>query len=56
MKFTNNNQRACLQLGILYFAYFWKGTPFNKKRRLYIILITAKRQFWIKPMRIFQFI
>jgi hypothetical protein len=56
MRFTNNNQRACLQIGIVYFAYFWKGTPFNRKRKFYIILMSADRQFWIVPLRILGYI
>jgi hypothetical protein len=56
LRFTNNLQRACLQLGIVYFAYFWKGTPFNRRRKFYVILITANRQFWIVPLRIFRYI
>ena len=56
MRFTNNNQRVCLQVGILYFTYFWNGTPFNTKRKFYITLITPAKMFWIVPFMIFQFI
>jgi hypothetical protein len=56
MIFTNNKQRVCLQVEIVYFAYFWNGIPFNRKRKFYITLITPAKMFWILPFRIFQLI
>ena len=52
MKFTNNKQRVCLQIGQFFIAYFWRGTPFSKKRKFYILLMTKpKRFFWMVPFR-----
>ena len=47
MRFTNNQERAALQMGNLYFAYFYKGTPFNRKKRFYIIVMTESKMFRI---------
>ena len=56
MRFTNNAERACVQVGVLYFAYFWNGTPFNRKRKFYIEIITPARVFWLVPFWVFRFI